>query len=53
MKAKRDRNARLIRFHAKHPDYTHAAIAKVFHMDRSRVTRILLKGKEEANGAQS
>jgi len=41
MRDKRDRNQRLIRFAQEHPDYTHQAIANIFHLDRSRVSRIL------------
>ena len=44
MKDKRERDKRLIKFAEEHPDYTHKALAGIFHIDRSRVTRILQKG---------
>lgn len=53
LKDKRDRNRRLIEFKEKHPAFTHEAISKIFHMDRSRVSRILEdapKWKEEPVG---
>ncbi|KKL99206.1 hypothetical protein LCGC14_1816790 [marine sediment metagenome] len=41
MKDKKDRNARLVKFAKEHPDYTQEAIAKIFRIHRSRVSRIL------------
>jgi len=41
LKDKRERNRRLVKFQEEHPDYTHQAIAGIFHLDRSRVSRIL------------
>jgi predicted transcriptional regulator len=41
MKDKRDRNERLRKFAREHPDYTHQALADIFHISRSRVSRIL------------
>lgn len=49
MRDKKKRNERLIAFANEHPDYTHQAIAGIFHIDRSRVTRILQKGKNDDN----
>ena len=47
MREKRKRNGKLIAFAMAHPDYTHDAIGRIFHLDRSRVTRILQKGKND------
>jgi len=41
LKDKRDRNERLKKFAQEHPDYTQDAIARIFHISRSRVCRIL------------
>lgn len=47
MRRTRERNQRLIKFSKEHPEYTHKALANIFHIDRTRVTRILLRAKRE------
>ena len=41
-----NRNKRLVEYAKAHPKWTHEAIAGVFHIDRSRVTRILKRARE-------
>ena len=48
----RERNERLLSFANAHPVYTHSAIGKIFHISRSRVTRILQKGNREKRDDQ-
>lgn len=43
MRDKRERNKRLVKFAGEHPEFTHQALANIFHIHRSRVTRILKK----------
>lgn len=48
---KRDRNERLRRYHAAHPDMTMRALAGVFKISSARVCVILNKGRgEDATG---
>ena len=45
---KKKRNQKLLDFADKHPSYTQAAIAQIFHLSRSRVTRILARERKIA-----
>lgn len=47
MRDKERRNQRIVEFTKRHPEYTHDAIAGIFHIDRSRVTRILQRAKRD------
>lgn len=47
MKDKRERNDRLVRFASEHPNWTHSAIAGIFRMDRSTVSKILKRAKSK------
>ena len=46
---KRERNERVIKFAETHPDWTHRAIAGIFRIDRSRVSRILQRARDGTN----
>lgn len=47
MRDKRDRNERLRRFARANPELTQEELGEMFHLDRSRVSRILARNDND------